>query len=433
MKIAIVGTGYVGLVTGAGLADFGWNVTCIDKEKGKIERLKNGEPYFYEQGLEALIKKNMEEGRLSFTNDAVEAIKNSDVVFIAVGTPSNEDGSTDLSQVYEAAKTIAKSLKGYKLIVLKSTVPIGTTKNLLEFIKASTDNNFDIAFNPEFLREGSAVYDFFHPDRVIIGAETPKAIEILKSIYRPLYLIQTPFLITDIETAELIKYAANSFLAMKITFINEIANLCEKVGADVNGVAKALGLDGRIGPKFLHPGPGYGGSCFPKDTKSIAFSARKYGSPLTLVEATIQANERQRDIMVAKIEKMLGGSLKDKIVGVLGLSFKPETDDIREAPSLKIIENLLKKRALVKAFDPKAMNNTRKMLGDKIEYCNNEYEVATNANILVIVTEWNQFRTLDLDKLRVVMKEPKIADFRNLLDPKLVKEKGFVYEGVGRK
>ena len=435
MKLAIIGTGYVGLVTGVGFADFGWNVTCVDIDKKKIEELKKGKMPFYEQGLEPLVKKNLMENRLSFTYNVSESIKNSDVIFIAVGTPSKSDDSTDLTQVYDATKIIANSINSYKLVVIKSTVPIGTTRKIYKFIQEISRNKsfFDIAFNPEFLREGSAVHDFFHPDRVIVGAEKSNAFEMLKEIYRPLYLIQTPFLFTNIETAELIKYAANSFLAMKVTFINEIADLCEKVGADVHDVSRALGLDGRIGPKFLHPGPGYGGSCFPKDTKSFAFTSRKCGSPLTLVETTIRANEEHKNRMVKKIERMLEGKLKSKIVGILGLAFKPETDDMRESPTITIIEKLLEKGAIIKAYDPRAMENAREIFGEKIEYCDNEYEVAKDSNILVIATEWNQFRALNLEKIKSLMKEPKIADLRNVLDSKMAKDYGFIYEGVGRR
>ncbi len=435
MKIAIIGTGYVGLVTGVGFADFGWNVTCVDIDKKKIEELKKGKMPFYEQGLEALIEKNLKEKRLSFTDNICDAIKNSDIIFIAVGTPSKNDSSTDLTQVYDAAKMVANSLNGYKLVVLKSTVPVGTTRKMYKFIQeiSHNKNNFDIVFNPEFLREGSAVHDFFHPDRVIVGSEKSSAFEMLKKIYRPLYLIQTPFLFTDLETAEMIKYAANSFLAMKVTFINEIAELCEKVGADVHDVSKALGLDGRIGPKFLHPGPGYGGSCFPKDTESFAVTAREYGTPLTLVEATIRANEEQKIRMVKKIERMLGDELKGKIIGILGLAFKPETDDMRESPTITIIEKLLAKEAVIKVYDPQAIGNAKKVFGEKIEYCDNEYEVAKDSNILVIATEWNQFRALDLGKVKNLMKDKMIADLRNVFDPKAVKDNGFIYEGVGRR
>jgi len=433
MKIAIIGTGYVGLVTGAGLADFGWNVTCVDLDSNKIERLKEGKLPIYEPGLDSIVEKNLKEKRLSFTNKASEAVKDSDVIFITVGTPSKSDGSTDLTHVFEAAKMVADSLNGNKLVVVKSTVPVGTTRQVYKFIHEKSHNIFDVAFNPEFLREGSAVHDFFHPDRVIIGAETSRAVEILKAIYRPLYLIQTPFLFTNLETAELIKYAANSFLAMKIAFINEIADLCEKVGADVHDVSRALGLDGRIGPKFLHPGPGYGGSCFPKDTKSFAVTGREYGTPLTLVEATIRANEMHKNRMVRKIERMLEGKLKSKIIGILGLAFKPETDDMRESPTITIIENLLEKGAIIKAYDPRAMENAKGIFGEKIEYCDNEYEVAENSNILVITTEWNQFRALNLEKIKSLMKEPKIADLRNVLDSKMAKDYGFIYEGVGRR
>lgn len=435
MKIAIIGTGYVGLTTGTGLADFGWNVTCVDIDKKRIRNLQQGVIPIYEMGLKELIEKNVREKRLLFTTDIEDTIKSTDVIFVAVGTPSNDNGSADLSQVWAVANEIGSFINGYKIVAIKSTVLIGTTRKVYNIIKdkSAGKHQFDIVFNPEFLREGTAVQDFFHPDRVVIGTESKKAKEIMEDIYRPLYLIQTPFIFTNIETAEMIKYAANSFLAMKITFINEVANLCEKVGADIHDVAKALGMDKRIGPKFLHPGPGYGGSCFPKDTKAFAYIAKQYGSRLSLVEATIKANEKQKLRMVKKIKKLVGGSLGGKIVSILGLAFKQNTDDMRDSPAITIINGLLKEGAIVKAYDPQAMDNSKKIFGDKIGYCYNEYEAAKEADVLAIVTEWNQFRGLDLQRIKKIMRRSVIVDLRNVLDPEEVKEKGFIYEGVGRK
>jgi UDPglucose 6-dehydrogenase len=435
MKISVIGTGYVGLTVGTGLADFGWNVVCVDRDKERIENLQQGIVPIYEVGLKELVDKNVREGRLSFTTDVKTAIELSDVIFITVGTPSNDDGSVDLSQIWDVAKEIGNFINGYKVVVVKSTVPIGTTRKVYNVIINESNGKylFDIVFNPEFLREGTSVQDFFHPDRVVIGAESDKARKIMEDVYRPLYIIQTPFIFTNIETAEMIKYAANSFLAMKITFINEVANLCEKVGADVHDVAKALGMDGRIGPKFLHPGPGYGGSCFPKDTKAFAYIAKQYGSSLPLIESVIRENENQRLRMVEKIKKLANMDLKNKTIAMLGLAFKQNTDDVRDSPAITIINELLKEGAIIKAYDPQAMGNARRVFGDKILYCKDEYEAANDSDILVIVTDWNQFRGLDLQRIKQIMKSPILADLRNVLDPMAVKENGFIYEGVGRK
>jgi len=433
-KITVIGTGYVGLTIGTGLADFGWDVTCVDINKEKIQNLREGIIPIYERGLKELVGKNGKEKRLLFTDDVQKAIEEAGVIFIAAGTPPNHDGSADLSQIWEVANEIGNFINGYKVIVIKSTVPIGTTRKVYDIIKNKIKGKyeFDVAFNPEFLREGSAVQDFFHPDRVVIGSESNKAKKLLKDIYRPLYLIQTPFIFTNIETAEMIKYAANSFLAMKITFINEVANLCEKVDADVHDVAKALGMDGRISPKFLHPGPGYGGSCFPKDTKAFAYIAKQYDSPLSLIETVILANEKQKLLMVNKIKRLVNGDLKDKTIAILGLAFKQNTDDMRDSPAIAIINKLLEEGTRVKAYDPQAMDNAKKIFGDKIVYCNNEYESAKGADILVIVTDWNQFRGLNLQRIKKAMRKPVIADLRNLLDPEEMKKYGFTYEGIGR-
>ena len=487
MNISIIGTGYVGLVTGTCLSDFGLEVICVDKDNKKIECLNSGKVPIYEPNLEALIKKNVIAGRLSFTTDMKKAIKQSEVIFIAVGTPPNDDGSANLVQIEEVAKQIALSINNYKVIVIKSTVPVGTTRKINEIInkyqtlslrategsaaipssviareqsdRSNPDLNrrtgvspvynviarseatkqsqptlkpfdFDVVSNPEFLREGSAVYDFTHPDKIVIGTESPKALKIMQEIYRPLYIIDTPFVFTTPETAELIKYACNAFLATKITFINEIANLCDKVGADVHQIAKAMGLDGRISPKFLHPGPGFGGSCFPKDTEALCSIATSYGYEFKTLQAVISANKRQRELMVEKIKHLLG-DLKDKTIGVLGLAFKQNTDDIRKSPSIDIIKLLLKEDAHIRCFDPLAMENAKKILPD-LTYCQDEYETAQGSDALVIATEWNQFRNLDLSKIKKLLKSPVLLDLRNLYEPAQVKELGFTYEGVGR-
>ncbi len=432
MHIGIIGTGYVGLVTGACFAEFGVFVTCVDRDEKKIEKLKKAEIPFYEPGLEELVKRNFRDGRLKFSTKIKDAVEESLAIFIAVGTPPRGDGSADLSYVEAVAKEIATHMDSYKVIVTKSTVPVGTGKWIKKIISNHLNSsiNFDVASNPEFLREGSAIDDFMRPDRVVLGAESPQAIAILKDLYRPLYLIETPFVITNIETAELIKYASNSFLATKISFINEIANLCDAVGADVHVVAKAMGLDKRIGPKFLHPGPGFGGSCFPKDTRALFHLANEHNVELGIVEATIKANERQKEIMVQKIKTILDG-LKGRTIGILGLSFKPNTNDIREAPALYIIERLKQEGAVIRAYDPVAMEDTKTVFPD-IEYKEDAYRVAEGAEALVLVTEWNQFRNLDMDRIKSVMKTPNFFDLRNVYEPENMRDKGFNYYCVGR-
>jgi UDPglucose 6-dehydrogenase len=432
MNICVIGTGYVGLVTGACLAEFGLNLICVDNDLQKIEGLKQGKPHFYEPGLEELVQKNMKEGRLRFSTSIREGVTSSLVIFIAVGTPSNEDGSADLGAVEEVATEIGRSMDGYKVVVMKSTVPVGTCRRLKKLIEEAQPHPipFDMVSNPEFQREGSAIEDFMRPDRVTIGAESEQAVAIMKDIYSALYLIETPFVITTLETAEMIKYASNAFLATKITFINEVANLCELVGADVHHVARAMGLDGRIGRKFLHPGPGFGGSCFPKDTRALSRLARDKGYTFQLVDSVIEVNERQRERMVAKIREKMG-ELRGKTIGVLGLSFKPNTNDIRESPSIAIIKKLLEEGAKVRAFDPAAMEEARKALPE-IEFGRDAYDVAQGVDALVLATEWNQFRRLDLGRLRSVMGKPIFIDLRNVYDPEQMRRLGFVYCGVGR-
>ena len=431
MNICIIGTGYVGLVTGTCLADFGLQVTCVDQDEQKIDMLNSGKVPIYEPNLETLIKKNVSANRLTFTTDLEKAVKQSKVIFIAVGTPSNDDGSANLKQIEKVAQQIAASMNEYKVIVNKSTVPVGTARKIKEIIHSSSPSSFDIVSNPEFLREGSAVYDFTHPDKIVIGTTSPKALKIMQEIYRPLYLIDTPFVITNLETAELIKYACNAFLATKITFINEIANLCDKVGADVHQIAKAMGLDGRISPKFLHPGPGYGGFCFPKDTEALYHFATTCNYDFKLLKGVISANIRQRELMVEKIKHHLG-DLKGKTIGILGLAFKQNTDDIRKSPAIDIIQLLLKEGANIRCFDPLAMENSRKVF-PTLTYCQDEYETAEHCDALVIATEWNQFRNLDLSKIIKLLKSPILLDLRNLYDPAALKSRGFTYEGVGRK
>jgi len=432
MHIGIIGTGYVGLVTGACFAEFGLFVTCVDRDKKKIRSLKKGIIPFYEPGLDELVKRNLEQGRLEFTTTIEKAVESSLVLFIAVGTPRRGDGSADLRYVEQVAGEIAETINGYKVIVMKSTVPVGTgekiTKIVSRNLKEQTD--FDIVSNPEFLREGSAIEDFMRPDRVIIGAASQQAIAIMQDLYKPLYLIETPFVITNIETAELIKYASNSFLATKISFINEVAGLCEKVGADVHIVAKGMGIDKRIGSKFLHPGPGYGGSCLPKDTNALLKLAELHDIELGIVKAAKKANERQRESVLTKINDALG-VLKGKTIAVLGLSFKPNTDDIREAPSLYIIKKLMKEKASIRAYDPVSMKEAQKII-PSIKYCKNAYEAAKGADALVIVTEWNQFRNLDLDRIKKLLKKPYFFDLRNIYEPRKLKEKGFNYFCIGR-
>lgn len=435
-KIAILGTGYVGLVTGAGLADFGNRVTCVDLDQSKIDLLREGKLPFYEFSLGEVVERNVREGRLSFTSDLQSAVKGAKVVFIAVGTPPGKNGEADLSQVFSAARSIGEIMTSYKLVVQKSTVPVGTGEQVLKLIDATLKGRkakipFDVASNPEFLREGSAVEDFMRPDRVVIGTWSKKAEQVLSEIYRPLYLSETPMVRTSVQTAELIKYAANAFLATKISFINEMANLCEVVGGDVKVVAKAMGLDRRIGPKFLHAGPGYGGSCFPKDTLALASFARAAGSPVKIVESTIDVNKRQRLRMYEKVESALK-TVSGKRVCVLGLSFKPQTDDVRDSVSIELLQRLKKAGAKVVAFDPVA-NETAAAEVRGVEYAHDAYEAAKGADALVIATEWNEFRQLDLGKLKKLMKKPVVIDCRNIYDGAKMNEAGFTYVDVGRR
>ncbi len=432
MHIAVIGTGYVGLVTGACFAEFGVDVTCVDVDEGKIERLKEGVVPIYEPGLEQIVTKNMQAGRLHFTTDIRAAVQEALVIFLAVGTPPKGDGSADLRFIEEAARSIAEHMNGYKVIVTKSTVPIGTGERLRQLIREHQQKrtNFGIVSNPEFLREGAAINDFMRPDRVVIGTNDEEAVAIMRDLYRPLYLIETPFVITSLEAAELSKYAANAFLATKISFINEIAGLCDQIGCDVHDVARAMGMDRRIGSKFLHPGPGFGGSCFPKDTRALAAVAREFDSESLIVDAVIEVNNRQRGRMIPKIEKLVG-DLRGKTIAVLGLAFKPETDDMREAPSVDIIRGLIERGATIRAYDPVAMPEAKKILPDII-YSDDEYETVTGADALVFVTEWNQFRALNMERIRQLMREPKIADLRNIYEPESVRELGFAYVGVGR-
>jgi UDPglucose 6-dehydrogenase len=432
MHIAVIGTGYVGLVTGACFAEFGVDVTCVDVDAEKIERLGAGIMPIYEPGLGQLVAKNAQAGRLRFTTDVKLAVEQALVIFLAVGTPPKEDGSPDMSFVETAVRSVAQFMNGYKVIVTKSTVPIGTGEYLRQLVRDNQKSrvNFGVVSNPEFLREGAAINDFMRPDRVVIGSADEEAIAIMRDLYRPLYLIEAPFVVTSLEAAELTKYAANAFLATKISFINEIAGLCEKIGCDVHDVARAMGMDKRIGSKFLHPGPGFGGSCFPKDTRALASVARTYGCDSLVVDAVVEVNQRQRKAMLPKIEKLVG-DLKGKTVAVLGLAFKPETDDMREAPSVEIIRGLLERGAKVRAYDPVAMTEAAHLLPE-IEYAADEYEAVKDADALVFITEWNQFRALDMGRIRDLMKSPKIADLRNIYQPADMREMGFDYVGIGR-
>ena len=432
MHIAVIGSGYVGLVTGTCFAEFGVEVTCVDVDAEKVARLNRGDIPIYEPGLEQLVEKNTHAGRLHFTTDLKSAIEQALVIFLAVGTPPQEDGSADLKYIEAAARSIAEHMNGYKVIVTKSTVPVGTNERLRKIIREHQKKqiNFGVVSNPEFLREGAAINDFMRPDRVVIGSRDEEAIAIMRDLYRPLYLIETPFVITSPEAAELIKYAANAFLATKISFINEIANLCDEIGCDVHDVARALGMDGRIGRKFLHPGPGFGGSCFPKDTRALTSVARAYKSDTLIVDAVIEVNHRQRARMIEKIERLLG-DCQGKTIAVLGLAFKPETDDMREAPSIDIIRGLIERGATVRAFDPVAVKEAAKVMQD-VAYAEDEYVAAAGADALIFVTEWNQFRALDMQRMRDLMRTPKIADLRNIYEPEAMREMGFDYIGVGR-
>ncbi|QJR34127.1 UDP-glucose dehydrogenase family protein [Gemmatimonas groenlandica] len=433
MKIAMIGTGYVGLVSGACFAEFGPDVTCVDVDAAKIERLLKGEIPIYEPGLDALVAKGIKSGRLSFTTDLAKAVSEADAVFIAVGTPSRRgDGHADLRYVEAAAIEIAKSLQGYTVVVTKSTVPVGTGRRVAELIRgANPAAEFDVASNPEFLREGSAIGDFMRPDRVVIGAETDRARAVMQALYRPLYLMETPVVMTTLETAELTKYAANAFLATKITFINEIADLCEKVGANVQDVARGMGLDGRIGKKFLHAGPGYGGSCFPKDTIALVRTAQEYGSPARLVETVVQVNDTRKGAMASRVIAACGGSVRGKTIGVLGVAFKPNTDDMRDAPSLAIVPALQDAGAIVRAYDPAAMHEAKALLPG-VHWCDDAYDAAVGADVLVIITEWNEFRALDLDRVGSSMTQKVLVDLRNVYRAEDVRALGFRYTSIGR-
>jgi len=433
MRIAMIGTGYVGLVSGTCFSEFGTDVVCVDKDESKIEGLKKGVIPIFEPGLDTLVKNNTEAGRLTFSTDLAAAAKDADAIFIAVGTPPGEnDGQADLSYVYQAAKEIAEVIDGYKVIITKSTVPVGTGRAVERIIReARPDADFDVVSNPEFLREGAAINDFMRPDRVVIGAETKRAQDVMAELYRPLYLIETPILFTKLETSELIKYAGNAFLATKISFINQMADLCEKVGADVHQVAKGIGLDGRIGRKFLHAGPGYGGSCFPKDTQALAYTAREYGAPVSLVEDVISYNGARKGQMAERVIAQCGGSVADKKIAVLGLTFKPNTDDMRDSPSLDIIPFLQEKGARISAYDPEGMEEAKELLSN-VSYGKNAYEIMQDADALVIITEWNEFRRLDLDRVKGLLKSPVMIDLRNIYNPDEMKEAGFDYLCVGR-
>jgi UDPglucose 6-dehydrogenase len=432
MRVAMIGTGYVGLVSGACFADFGHVVTCIDKDAGKIARLKAGEIPIFEPGLEQLVAANVREGRLSFATDAAEAVRTADAVFIAVGTPSRRgDGYADLSYVHAAAEEVAGMVEGFTVVVTKSTVPVGTGDEI-EAIIARTRPDADVAVvsNPEFLREGAAIADFKRPDRVVVGTDDERAKGVMRELYRPLYLNETPILFTSRRTSELIKYAANAFLAMKITFINEMADLCEAVDADVQQVSRGIGLDGRIGNKFLHAGPGYGGSCFPKDTLALVRTAADAGSPVRLIETTVAINDARKTAMASKIAAALGGDVAGKTIGLLGLTFKPNTDDMRDAPSLAIVPALQALGAHVQAFDPEGHEAEALLKG--VDFKANAYEVAEGADAVVLITEWDQFRALDLDRLKTGMRQPVLVDLRNVYNPVEMKARGFSYFSVGR-
>jgi UDPglucose 6-dehydrogenase len=433
MRIAMVGTGYVGLVSGACFSEFGVEVCCVDKDAAKIAELEHGRMPIFEPGLEQLVADNVKAKRLSFSTDLTQVVPDADAVFIAVGTPSRRgDGHADLTYVYEAAREIARALTGYTVIVTKSTVPVGTGREVARIIRETRpDAEFDVVSNPEFLREGSAINDFMRPDRVVIGATSERAQAVMKQLYRVLYLIETPIIFTSLETSELIKYAANTFLATKITFINEIADLCEKVGADVHDVARGIGLDGRIGRKFLHPGPGYGGSCFPKDTLALARTARDSGAPLRIVETVVAVNDDRKRGMANRILAACGGSLAGKKIALLGLTFKPNTDDMRDAPSLDIVPVLEKAGAIVSAYDPEGMNEARKMLPG-IRYCEDVYSAIQDADCLAILTEWNEFRALDFARVKNAMAAPVVVDLRNIYEPAEMRKVGFTYFSIGR-
>ncbi len=434
MRVTMIGTGYVGLVSGACFADFGHDVTCVDKDAAKIELLKQGKMPIFEPGLEDIVENNVREGRLHFTTDPKEALRNADAVFIAVGTPSRRgDGHADLTYVFDAAEEIADLMQGYTVVVTKSTVPVGTGDEVEARIrKRRPDAEFAVVSNPEFLREGAAIADFKRPDRVVVGgAHDARARKVVEELYRPLYLNETPIIFTERRTSELIKYAANAFLALKITYINEMADLCEKVGANVQEVARGIGLDNRIGSKFLNAGPGYGGSCFPKDTLALVRTAQEAGAPIQLVETTVAINDARKRALADRIVAIAGGDLQGKTLAMLGLTFKPNTDDLRDAPALDIVPALQKAGARVQAFDPEGMHEAAKLLTD-VTFCKNPYECVQDADIVTIVTEWDQFRALDLKRMKAAMKTPLIVDLRNVYRPDEMREHGFTYVSIGR-
>ena len=432
-KITIIGTGYVGLVTGAGISEFGHDVTCVDIDEDKIKKLNSGEIPIYEPELNTIVKRNKSKDRLKFSSDINEAIKKSEIIIIAVGTPQRKDGDSNLSAVEDVAKVIGENLNNYKIICTKSTVPVGTGEKIEKIIKLSSNSlKFDYVSNPEFLREGSAVRDFLVPDRIVIGSRSKKAFKIMQDVYRPLYLNETPIVDTSVETAEMIKYASNAFLALKISYINEIANLCDSVGADVHVVSKAMGQDGRISPKFLHPGPGFGGSCFPKDTLALLNSGKQNNVKMNTIEAAIKTNNEQKIRMVTKLKALLNNKIKNKTIAVLGLAFKPETDDIRDAASTIIIPRLIKEGAIINAYDPVAMDNFKK-LNNEINYFNNWEDAAKGADALLLLTEWNEFRGIDLTKLKLLLKTPILLDSKNTLSINDLHTLGFRFDNVGRK
>lgn len=433
MRVTMIGSGYVGLVSGACFADFGHTVTCVDKDARKIEALKRGEIPIYEPGLDVLVNGNRFAGRLSFTTDLVEGMQDAEAIFIAVGTPTRRgDGHADLSYVYAAAEEIAANLKNYAVIITKSTVPVGTADEVEAIIRrVAPKADFSVASNPEFLREGAAIDDFKRPDRVVVGAEDERARDVMRALYRPLFLNETPILFTSRRSAELIKYAANAFLATKITFINEMADICEKAGADVQDVARGIGLDGRIGKKFLHAGPGYGGSCFPKDTLALVRTAQQFGAPTRIVEAVVDVNDKRKKRMVEKIEAACGGSLKGKTIAVLGLTFKPETDDMRDAPSLDIVPGLIARGATVRAHDPHGMEEAKKLLPSEVIYTDGPYDAAKGADAVVIITEWNAYRALDFKQLAKIVKHKLLVDLRNIYKVDELRAQEFYHVGIG--
>ncbi len=433
MRVVMIGTGYVGLVSGTCFSEFGVDVTCVDKQQDKIDDLNAGNIPIFEPGLDDLFLKNVKAGRLRFTTDIKVAVSGADAIFICVGTPTDPvSGLADLSNVFSAASEIAEAIDGYTVIVTKSTVPVGTGQKVEELIQASCPNaDFDVVSNPEFLREGSAINDFMRPDRIVIGSNSERAQKVMRNLYRPLFLIETPILFTQLQTSELIKYAANSFLAMKITFINEIADLCEKVGADVQDVAKGIGLDGRIGSKFLHAGPGYGGSCFPKDTLALVNTAHKVGSPLKIIETVVKVNNKRKTSISNRIIAACDGSLEGKTIAVLGVTFKPNTDDMRESPSIDILPALQKAGATIRAYDPEGMDEARKMF-EGIIWCENSYEVMQGSDALVIITEWNAFRGLDLKRVKSLLRKPVLVDLRNIYNPDDMANIGIDYHCLGR-